>query len=445
MTTTNHASTEEFEDRLRRELHAAAERFDSDSAVADAATIPASVPPARRPIRPLLVAASLAAVAAITAVIAMAGQVGEDRPDVIAADDPEIVDRAADVTFHTDLPLAVQDLESPALTSTIDGRVFVWGSPRDSSEVGGGGQGTDSDAPDEATGVIGGDGDWTSVPAGPLGPRFGAVAAPLDDGRIVVAGGSTPSGELVDTAAIYDPSSLTWTSTAALPRARTDAFALPVAGRVVVAGGDTTQGASRELDIFDPRTGSWSSVTIPHAVRTGAASGDTVLVAGLRERFAAASRIDATDGTVIDTTELPVEPAATWSLAVGFAGGTPVVVVGAGDASFTGTLDENGWTEVERGPALDGVRIEATRAPQLRSFAGNWQVVTAGGIFDVSNPGNDGRMPLPCSDVEADGPKTAAPVVDATGAAGATVIWSPQSCTADGITDEDPVLVATIR
>ena len=71
-------------------------------------------------------------------------------------------------------------------------------------------------------------------------PRVAAVAAPLPDGRVLVAGGTNDSSPALSTAEVFDPQTNGFSSAGigAMGAGRTSAFAAPLAdGRVLVAGG----------------------------------------------------------------------------------------------------------------------------------------------------------------------------------------------------------------
>jgi hypothetical protein len=91
---------------------------------------------------------------------------------------------------------------------------------------------------------------------------IGAAVAPLPGGRVLVAGGylASSTGQKTASAQIFDPSSGSWTATGSLSTARQQPAAAPLPdGRVLVAGGvDATGHASSTAEIFDPATGSFS-------------------------------------------------------------------------------------------------------------------------------------------------------------------------------------------
>ncbi len=101
----------------------------------------------------------------------------------------------------------------------------------------------------------------------------------LDDGRVLVAGGSA------ETAEIYDPATDTWSPTGSMAASRGGhlAIALP-SGRVLVAGGFGDAGEIATAESFDPQTGTWRSESSMSNPRKGAEAtvldDDRVLVVG---------------------------------------------------------------------------------------------------------------------------------------------------------------------
>ena len=109
--------------------------------------------------------------------------------------------------------------------------------------------------------------------------RAGAVAAPLPDGRVLIAGGTPafPPVGAVRTAEIYDPEANTFTALPAsgdtqltVPRRGAVAAPLPN-GKVLIAGGTENADAPpilRSAELFDPATNTFTALP---------ASGDTQL------------------------------------------------------------------------------------------------------------------------------------------------------------------------
>jgi hypothetical protein len=119
-------------------------------------------------------------------------------------------------------------------------------------------------------------------------PRTGAVAAPLPDGRVLVAGGTNDTGSL-QSAEIFDPATGSFSPTGSMTVPRTSAAAAPLPdGRVLVSGGGYDEGGNfLELDsaeIFNPDTGSFSPTGRMTVPRTSASAAPLpagpVLVAG---------------------------------------------------------------------------------------------------------------------------------------------------------------------
>ena len=88
-----------------------------------------------------------------------------------------------------------------------------------------------------------------------ISPRYAHVAALMQNGKVLVAGGFDQTNILAS-AEIYDPASGTWQATGSLNVARDYATAtvLP-SGKVLVAGGCCTATA----ELYDPSTGVWTS------------------------------------------------------------------------------------------------------------------------------------------------------------------------------------------
>jgi endoglucanase len=92
-------------------------------------------------------------------------------------------------------------------------------------------------------------------------PRFGAVAATLPNGDMLVAGGQDASGNALSSAEIYDPGTNSWTPTASMSTARVYAAAVTLSdGDVMVAGGQDGSGtALASVELFDPSAQTWSA------------------------------------------------------------------------------------------------------------------------------------------------------------------------------------------
>ncbi len=116
------------------------------------------------------------------------------------------------------------------------------------------------------------DAGWTAT-GNLITARTGHTATLLANGKVLVAGGETPSGSgtaLTATAEIYDPATGIWTSTGNLivARARHTATLLSN-GRVVVVSGSNGTGSTNSVEIYDPATGLWTSAGSVNVTRQG--------------------------------------------------------------------------------------------------------------------------------------------------------------------------------
>src|SRR6267142_1800386 len=125
---------------------------------------------------------------------------------------------------------------------------------------------------------------WVATGSMSVG-RVGHTATLLTDGRVLVAGGSTPEG-LTPTAELYDPATGAWTLTGSRTYTRSgdSAATLLTDGRVLVAGGTTPKGPTPTAELYDPATGIWAVTGSMNYARAGhratLLTDGTVLVVG---------------------------------------------------------------------------------------------------------------------------------------------------------------------
>jgi len=124
---------------------------------------------------------------------------------------------------------------------------------------------------------------WVATGSMSVG-RVGHTATLLTDGRVLIAGGSTPEG-LTPTTELYDPATGAWTLTGSMSVGRAHHNAtLLTDGRVLVAGGSTPEGPTPTAELYDPATGAWTltgSMSVGRADHNATLLGvGRVLVAG---------------------------------------------------------------------------------------------------------------------------------------------------------------------
>jgi hypothetical protein len=111
---------------------------------------------------------------------------------------------------------------------------------------------------------------FTPLPGNPgtelTTPRFGAVAAPLPDGKVLIAGGSDGSSFL-QSAELFNPVTETFTALPAtgntqLAVGREDAVAATLPnGDVLIAGGSGDAGCASTTEMFHPGSGTFSQLS----------------------------------------------------------------------------------------------------------------------------------------------------------------------------------------
>jgi hypothetical protein len=104
--------------------------------------------------------------------------------------------------------------------------------------------------------------------------RPGFTATLLLDGRVLIVGGyDTTGGHTIASALLYDPATGTFTETGSLKTGRSAHYAVRLAdGRVLIAGGESTSdgGLLTSAELFDPGTGSFSQTGSMGGLRMGA-------------------------------------------------------------------------------------------------------------------------------------------------------------------------------
>jgi len=89
-------------------------------------------------------------------------------------------------------------------------------------------------------------------------PRTNHTATLLLNQKVLVAGGDGSNGYLAS-AELYDPATGTWSPTGSMSTPRQEHTATLLSdGIVLVVGGDSSETYLRPAQLYDPRTGSWS-------------------------------------------------------------------------------------------------------------------------------------------------------------------------------------------
>ncbi len=135
---------------------------------------------------------------------------------------------------------------------------------------------------------------FTSLPASMQVPRTNAAATTLADGEVLIAGGYNSSGNYLSSAELYDPATETFSALAGsggqMRASRYGPTATRLAdGRVLIVGGENASGTETSAEVFDPTTGTFTALTGPDRSATvgryGAdaarlGNGDVLIVGG---------------------------------------------------------------------------------------------------------------------------------------------------------------------
>ena len=216
-------------------------------------------------------------------------------------------------------------------------------------------------------------GTWTLTT--PLNqPRSSHVAALLHDGRVLVAGGSAPTGlfralggrmlgitgpqggQAFSSAEIYDPESETWSEIAPMVSPRLNAIAtLLPDGRVLVAGGESDGEPLNSSEIFDPESETWSELpdmAVAHTLHTATLLPDgRVMIAAGNGGFTP-DEADTGDDSVTGAVEIFDPETMTWSNGPALPQG-PLQIDGVRLRHAAVLLDESHLL-ISGGLALDG-------------------------------------------------------------------------------------------
>ncbi len=225
-----------------------------------------------------------------------------------------------------------------------------------------------------------------------------AVAAPLPDGRVLIAGGVSDGGDVVRFAQIYDPASESFTALPANPGTeltvqRFGAVAAPLPdGQVLIAGGSDDSNALQSAELFNPVTDTFQALTasgntqlqVPRldAVAAPLPDGD-VLIAGGTNDFGCTPTAELFDPSDDTFAELPASGNTELQTCVSQATAAPlpdgdVLIAGAGKDAQLFNPATNTFSQLSSGAGVS-YNATATALP-------DGQVLLAGGGEEESNP-----------------------------------------------------------
>lgn len=227
-------------------------------------------------------------------------------------------------------------------------------------------------------------------PAAPMDtPRFGHTATQLRDGRVLVVGGSTDGNSAATVAEIWDPATGRWSPAGATAVGHTRHTAtLLQSGRVLVAGGVVVgEGASAEVEVYDPATDAWSAAAPLTAARyqhtaTLAPDGTVLVVGGIGDRaggaLATTERYDPATGAWRPAATL-AEPRAAHTATL-LPDGTLLVAGGLRGTDRAGqALASAEWYDARAGAWAPAGTMSSARSSHTATLLRGGQVLVAGG------------------------------------------------------------------
>jgi N-acetylneuraminic acid mutarotase len=305
----------------------------------------------------------------------------------IAVAEAEIFD-AATGTWSATASNAVARMDHAA-TSVRDGRVLVVGGASSYSSCS---PNTTAETYDPRTGV------WSLTRDLPITVGSGPIAVALRDGRVLVAGGSNRCGEVFKTAALFNPSTNTWSATASMnaPRAFHSAVLL-ADGRVLVTGGT---GGLTTGEVYDPTTATWTelqSSSTPRGISCGGyaqtflsilQSGSVLAAGGISDCASGRGPSLNEDVDLFDPSESRWSPTGKLQIARAFTTGTAlpdgtVLVVGGYAASGAVQSSTEFFNPADGGWNLIGA-LHTARAGHTATRLANGTVLIAGGSDAVA-------------------------------------------------------------
>jgi hypothetical protein len=311
----------------------------------------------------------LCAVGGVALVVATAVSLGDGRRTVAPSTSPSLLGEPQAVS---EAPLSPRESHTAAWTGD---EMIIWGGQAGSdaqAETFG-----DGAAFDPASGT------WRTIAPAPIGPRARHSAVWTGNEMLVMGGTERAfgSGDSLQAAA-YDPQTDTWRRIASLPSARTDATALLVDGRVVLAGGATPPSGPRasSLLVYDIAADRWSEIAVGAPVFDAVATEDgSVTVVTMRPDMTGIPQVIDVDLDTGVTSHRPDLPVSGDVIATGLAiDGSDVVAAVTEDQTTTVYRSEgpDSWQELAELSADDftpGTRREDA-APGFTDVIDGWLV-----------------------------------------------------------------------
>ena len=172
--------------------------------------------------------------------------------------------------------------------------------------------------------------------------RVWHTTTPLQDGRILVAGGSTADGSdlrYVTAAEVFDPNFVQFIPVGSLAIGRTSATAtLLDDGKVLIAGGQGENGNLNEAELFDPATGQFqttgSMLSLRNAHTATLLTDGRVLMVGGDGATLGAELYDPTSRTFTAAPSQPVIPVRYYHSAVRLLDGRVLILGGVVNAVY---------------------------------------------------------------------------------------------------------------
>ena len=247
-------------------------------------------------------------------------------------------------------------------------------------------------------------GAWSLTGDLPNAVGRGVIAVVLRDGRVLVSGGTNRCVGVVSTAALFNPSTNTWSPTANMhvPRAFHSAVLL-ADGRVLVTGGATsTNGVLAAAEVYNPPLATWTEVEGPGTPRGTSCGGyvqtflsalqnGSVLAAGGISGECGSATSPAIGADLFNPTDSRWSPTGQPELARAFTPATllpdgKVLVAGGYAASGAAQSSAEFFDAVEGGWNLVG-SLHSARASHTATRLANGTVLIAGGSDAVGRIG----------------------------------------------------------